>query len=77
MEELIISDNVSKQIYRISGLLSLAIADPMKLSLEEREGWLTELKETYIKHFNKEYVFKPKKKMINHRCVKQPETKKH
>jgi hypothetical protein len=65
MEELIIPDNVSKLIYRISSILSLAIANPMKLSLEEREEWLTELKETYIKKFNKEFVFKPKKKKFS------------
>mgnify|MGYP000959933539 FL=1 len=50
-------DKVSKELYSISAELSIAICDPMSLTLDDRIEWLIELKKDYLKRFGKEFNY--------------------
>lgn len=52
-----IPDKVSKELYSISAELSIAICDPMSLTLDDRIDWLIELKKDYLKRFGKEFNY--------------------
>ena len=52
-----IPDKVSKELYSISAELSIAICDPMSLTLDDRIEWLIELKKDYLKRFGKEFNY--------------------